>query len=429
MRIETDIAVVGSGAGGATLAYELGKLHKDVLLIERGHFAREIGTHRAAMAIYDKCGLRTSKEGVIVYRVLIAGGTTVVSCGNGLPVLEAKLKSLGVDLTEELEETKTQLKIEPLPDRLIGKGSKLIMDAGNSLNFDFKPMPKFINPKKCISCGLCVLGCRTKAKWSAVDFIENMQSYGGKIITNTDIKKVAVSKGKAIGLVGRSRGKGVRIFANKIVLSAGGFGSAVILKRAGLPKAGDKFFADLFNVTYGVISDKSVNLYKEPSMSVVSTKFMDREGFILSPFIDVPLMLRWIMPKSKHITGSRYANLLGIMTKIKDDSIGSVTGKERFFKIPSPKDIVKLDRGSETAKQILIKAGAKEAGIFVTKPRGAHPGGTAAIGEVVDKDLKTKIDNLYVCDASVLPESPGAPPIVTIIALAKRLAKHIAEGN
>jgi len=427
MRIETDIAVVGSGAGGATLAYELCKLHKDVLLIERGPFVHELGTHRAAMAIYDKCGLRTSREGVIVYRALIAGGTTVVSCGNGLPVLEEKLKKLGIDLTEELEETKSQLKIEPLPDRLIGRGSKLIMDAGNSLNFDFKPMPKFINPRKCISCGLCVLGCRTKAKWSAVDFIEKMRAHGGKIVTGTDIKTVAINKGKAIGLVGRSKGKGVRIFANKVILSAGGFGSAVILKRTGLSKAGNKFFADLFNVTYGVIKDKNINLYKEPTMSVVSTKFMRNEGFILSPFVDIPLMLRWIMPKRKHITGSRYANLLGIMTKIKDDSIGSVTEKERFFKIPSSYDIVKLNRGSDIAKQILIKAGVKKTSIFVTKPRGAHPGGTAAIGKVVDSNLKTDIDNLYVCDASVLPESPGAPPIVTIMALAKRLAGHLAR--
>jgi len=63
--------------------------------------------------------------------------------------------------------------------------------------------------------------------------------------------------------------------------------------------------------------------------------------------------------------------------------------------------------------------------IFSTKPRGAHPGGSASIGTVVDNNLKTEIDNLFVCDASVLPSSPGAPPIVTIVALGKRLAKNI----
>jgi choline dehydrogenase-like flavoprotein len=62
----------------------------------------------------------------------------------------------------------------------------------------------------------------------------------------------------------------------------------------------------------------------------------------------------------------------------------------------------------------------------VSKPGGAHPGGTAAIGQVVDKDLQTRIENLFVCDASVLPTSPGMPPILTIVALSKRLGKRLA---
>ena len=59
--------------------------------------------------------------------------------------------------------------------------------------------------------------------------------------------------------------------------------------------------------------------------------------------------------------------------------------------------------------------------------RGAHPGGTAAIGDVVDNNLKTEIDGLYVGDASVIPMSPGKPPILLILALALRLANHLIE--
>lgn len=55
-------------------------------------------------------------------------------------------------------------------------------------------------------------------------------------------------------------------------------------------------------------------------------------------------------------------------------------------------------------------------------------GGTAAIGRVVDTDLRTEVDGLYVCDASVLPETPGMPPIMTIVALAKRLAEALTTG-
>jgi choline dehydrogenase-like flavoprotein len=48
------------------------------------------------------------------------------------------------------------------------------------------------------------------------------------------------------------------------------------------------------------------------------------------------------------------------------------------------------------------------------------------VGDLLDSDLKTEYDNLYVCDCSVIPESWGLPPTLTIIGLGKRLAKHLA---
>ena len=56
---------------------------------------------------------------------------------------------------------------------------------------------------------------------------------------------------------------------------------------------------------------------------------------------------------------------------------------------------------------------------------GAHPGATARIGEVVDQDLETRIRNLYVSDASVLPEALDRPVVLSLICLAKRLSDHL----
>jgi choline dehydrogenase-like flavoprotein len=71
----------------------------------------------------------------------------------------------------------------------------------------------------------------------------------------------------------------------------------------------------------------------------------------------------------------------------------------------------------------LQKAGAR--GILKTAYLAAHPGGTVKIGDLLDSDLKTDYDNLYVCDCSVIPEAWGLPPTLTIIGLGKRLAKHL----
>ena len=68
-------------------------------------------------------------------------------------------------------------------------------------------------------------------------------------------------------------------------------------------------------------------------------------------------------------------------------------------------------------------AGARE--IWHTRPGAAHPGGTCAMGKVVDDNLKTRLDNLYVCDASVVPVPFGIPPTLTCLALSKRLGRHL----
>ena len=425
MKIKADIVVVGSGAGGATVGMELAKKGRDVLVIERGPYVKEIGTQRAGLAFYDKCGLRTSKEGVIVYRTIMVGGTTVASCGNGIIILEKELKDLGIDISAEAQEALREMWVAPLADRLIGKGSRLIMDIGNRMGLEFFPMPKYVDPKKCTSCGLCVVGCKTGAKWSAVNYVEIMKKHGGKLITGLDVKSVAIHKGRAIGLVARQGREEIRIYANKIVLAAGGFGSPVILKRSGIEEAGNQFFVDLLNVTYGVIADETINQSREPTMAVVSVKFLESKGFLLSPFIDVPIVLRWTMPAGRHLKGYKHRNLLGVMTKIKDESKGTVMANEKFFKVPTEKDYEKLNEGARISREILLEAGVKNSDIFTSKPRGAHPGGTAAIGTVVDNRLRTRFENLYVCDASVLPVASGAPPIVTIVALAKRLSKSL----
>ena len=426
MRIKTEIAVIGSGAGGATMAMELAKRGKKVLLIERGQYAKEIGTMRSAVfSHYDRCALRTSKEGIIIYRALMVGGTTVVSCGNGVRVLEKELKDLGIDLTQEFKETEKELAIAPLSRNLIGPGSKSIMDAANRLGYEMEPMPKYIDAKKCVSCGLCVLGCKTGAKWSALSYIKEAEQHGTKILIKTDVRSVVTHNGKAIGLVAIGPKGKTRVYAKKIIIAAGGIGSPVILKRSGIENAGNKLFADLFNVTYGIMRDRDTNLWREPSMAALSVKFQKSHGFIMAPYIDMPLVLRWVMSKRKQFKGFRYKNLLGIMVKMKDENIGRVTSNERFEKAPSQADLKILNEGAKIAKKILIETGVKKEDVIITKPRAAHPGGSSAIGEVVNQNLETKIKNLYVCDASVLPVSPGAPPILTIIALAKHLAKNI----
>ena len=423
-ELRTEVVIVGSGAGGATVAKELSKQLKKVIIIEKGPSIKQVGSQRAALGFYDKHGLFSkSKEGIIIYRAIMTGGTTIVSCGNAIRSLENELKAKGIDLGEEFEEAEKELNVAPISDRLIGEGTKRIMGSANSLGFEMEPMVKFAGLDGCVSCGNCVLGCQKDKKWTTLRYLNQAKLNGVSLLTNTTVTEVLISNGRAIGVKGIGpRGK-ITVFADAVILAAGGIGTPIILQNSGITEAGNKLFVDLFNVTYGIT--KNFGLTREPCMAIVSHKFRDA-GFILSPFVDSSLVLASMFQISKALCRKR---ILGIMTKIKDDYIGKVNRDGSIEKAVTANDLVKLNYGASIAKEILKKTGAYPDSIIVTKPRGAHPGGTAAIGEVVDENQQTRIKRLFVCDASVLPTSPGLPPILTIVALSKRFAKEFLRGR
>ncbi len=65
---------------------------------------------------------------------------------------------------------------------------------------------------------------------------------------------------------------------------------------------------------------------------------------------------------------------------------------------------------SAVASEVLIKADADPRSLVTSILAGAHPGSTAAIGELVDKDLPIQIEGPHVCDACCRSPGPGAQP-------------------
>jgi choline dehydrogenase-like flavoprotein len=206
-------------------------------------------------------------------------------------------------------------------------------------------------------------------------------------------------------------------------LSGTYLGTTPILQHSGIAEAGAGLFVDSFIRTYGVTS--ALNLVHEPTMALLDMEFHAEQGFILSPTVELSRTSRLttVGPTGFALPTNR---LLAIMTKIRDEAVGQVYPDGSISKPVTDKDREKLQAGARVSREILIKAGADPKSIVDSKVGGAHPGGTAAIGRVVDTSLQTKVEGLFVCDGSVLPVAPGLPPIVTIVALAKRLAHQLA---
>jgi len=422
---EFDYIIVGAGLSGLNLAKELSKGQKRILLLEKGRFLNRIGSLISSAAFYDKCALSKSIEGIVIYRVLGVGGSSVVSCGNAVEtpsIILEEFDKFGINLREEIELVKKELRVST-KDFPIGRASFRIMEFANKLGYETKLMPKFGIVGECSQCGKCVLGCRNRAKWTALEFLSEIDRGNITLVTRFPVSKILVSNDKAIGVEGGVGAK-KRFFGEKIILSAGGIGTPVILQKSGV-KAGDGLFVDLFNVTYGF--HQTLSQAREVCMSVVCDKFYKSDGFILSSFIDnfvgfcSSVELRHIK-KVFHLD-----RMLGVMTKIKDENTGNVDKNGRIQKFSTQADSKKLEKGSVIAKEILIKCGVNAREIFVTRPRGAHPGGTAGIGRVVNSHLETKVRNLFVCDTSILPCALGVPPMLTLLALSRWFKKAVLE--
>jgi len=420
-----DYLIVGSGAGGGTLARELAKRGKRPLVVEAGKLEEKVGTFSDVMRFFDKSKMipvpKKSREGVFLYRAIMAGGSTVISCGNGVRCLEKELSELGVNIEVELAEAEAEMPVAPIAEKLLSDGSREIMRASQELGYNMGLMPKFINDKACRKCGNCAYGCINNAKWTSLDYLKEAEGNGAQVIYNTRCSEFITENGKVKGIRAASPDGEVELMADVVVLAAGGLGTPEILLKSGIKNAGTGLFLDLYVNTYGITD--GLNQAYEPTMAIVSHDFYESDGFIISPFVQHPRFMKLIEVGIKGITMSD-KKTIGIMTKIRDESTGQVYPDGSVSKRVTEKDRQKLNKGADVSREILKKAGARSTAVSKSMG-GSHPGGTAAVGRVVDKDLQTEVNNLFVCDASVLPISPGLPPILTIAALAKRLAKTL----
>lgn len=421
MSSNYEYLVVGTGAGGAAVAHELAKRGKKVLMVEKGNYEQEIGSEEKS---FNYLEMLCSQEGVFIARGIMAGGTTTISCGNGVRCSEEELAAFGISMEDEFQETEAELGIKPTATQLLSeRGSVQLMGAAMAAGYDFKPMPKFVDANKCRKCGKCIFGCKFGAKWTSLSYLDQAVNNGADVMYGTSVEEIIIENGQAKGALITNNDGQQTIKADTVIVAAGGIATPIILQKSGLDKAGKNLFIDMLVNTYGLTN--GFTLDNEPTMALLKNHHHDK-GFIVSPWTNPSKAIRAVELETngRELPSNR---LVGFMTKISDEPVGQVFADGTISKPITAKDQQKLDAGVEISKSILRKMGIADEDIFVSKsPQGGHPGGTAAIGTVVDSNLKAEdVDNLYVCDASVFPSTTGLPPIVTITALAKRLSKHL----
>jgi choline dehydrogenase-like flavoprotein len=429
-----DVIVVGSGPGGATIARELSRAGKSVTIFERGHDHRGrfyYGTYPGAIAYSDKMSFLFTEEGLNIISPIMVGGATSMYCGCAAPPPRWLKDKYRIDIDREVRETERELNIAPLPAELRGAASTRIADAAGALGHTWFAQPKFMSPARAkhFSCtAACMLGCRCNAKWNAGEWIDDAVRAGAQLHTGARITRVLRDGASVRGIEGTMGGRRFTATAPVVVVAAGGIGSPRILQSSGLSQAGNGMAMDTTVMVYGL--DKEKGTGKEPPMTWSWEN--DEDGYMLSTLIDpwllYPLGAMRVGVKPA-LMWPKWGNLLGVMIKLKDDLSGGVFPGGRISKPLTAGDAARLARARRMCERILIEAGAEPSSIFMRPLMGTHPSGTVRIGSMLDDDLKTEIDGLYVCDASTFPESLDRPTVLTIIGLGKRLAGHLLAKN
>jgi choline dehydrogenase-like flavoprotein len=242
-----DVVVVGSGPGGATVARELTRQgrNKRVIICESGRYHKLFGYFPLTFFQMDKLGMTFSKEWTWVLKPKTVGGASFVFYGCAVKPPQWFKDKYGIDLSAEVDELYKEIPIAPLPDHLIGTAARRIMEEAQGIGLDWKPIDKFIRPDKCeLGCGGCGLGCKKDAKWTAREFVEEAKANGAELLVNTKVDRVLIENGKAVGVRAKGPDGWQDIFADTVVLSAGGMANPGILNRSGIFDAGKGFFAD-----------------------------------------------------------------------------------------------------------------------------------------------------------------------------------------
>ncbi len=461
-----DVIVIGSGAGGAPVAAVLAERGLRVVVLEAGGEVTPVPPPQAIERYFLQQGMVLSLDGgaMPVFAGQGLGGTTAINSGTCLPPpaewLAAWDAATGGHFVAELPPyvaaASERIGVTVPPRNLLGASAALFDQGLHALGrTDAYVLPR--NAPRCVGAGVCCFGCPSGAKQSTDrSFLPSARSHGAVILSHTRATAIAETTHGVTVTVATADGPH-ELRARHLVISAGALLTPGLIRRNRLGPhwrvAGNhlkihpaaKVFALFTQTVGGEVGVPQALGYQPPELPRIVL-----EGIFTPRSTVAPLLAAagrradWWLERFDHLA------TFGLM--VRDRGFGTVreiAGRPILRYRLHPDDMRDMATGLRLIGEAFFAAGAtaillplsggphevtslealRQIPLDAFTPArlvasGFHPQGTAGIGRVVDVDLRLTA-RISVCDASVMPDSPGVNPQVTVMALSLRLADRL----
>ncbi|MCO5315250.1 MAG: GMC family oxidoreductase [Solirubrobacterales bacterium] len=477
LRLQADVCVIGTGAGGAVAAKELAEGGLEVIMLEEGeHHVTDSFTARPRemMArLYRDAGqtVTLGNAPVLLPQGRAVGGTTLINSGTCFrtpePVLAAWQEGFGLpidagEMDPYFRRVERVINVAQVPADIAGRNTQVVKRGADALGWSGDYL--YRNARGCVGSGVCPAGCPTAAKQhTGITYVARAWDAGAITCTGCRADRILIRSGAVRGVEAETSGGGrLTVEAETVIVAGGAVQTPVLLMRQGLVDRSGQLGRNLtVHPATAVLAlmDEIVDLATGVPQSYYVDEFAG-EGIMLEGAAGPPEYVAALIPDS----GEAHRDLMleyphiaefgGMVSEVSRGRIDLVGGQPFVRYDLLPPDVESLGRVVELLVRLFTAAGARRlmlplrrlptvspgdhAAIRSSRPRASdfklmafHPLGTARAHVdpdrgVVDGNLAVHgIDGLYIADGSVVPTPLGVNPQQTIMALANRLACHL----
>jgi choline dehydrogenase-like flavoprotein len=388
---EYDIVIVGSGAGGGTVAQELGVLARGgarVLVVEQGPRLRDDEfTGREldmASALYADGGAFLTSDGTMTLAFGRAyGGSTVVYTGTSIIAPERVIQRWHVaglaydDIERRSRKYMLQNNVHELTPELINDNNRLFVDGCRKCGWNPRQFP--LNLKGCRGSGLCNLGCPNAAKQGTNRVqLPNAEANGVEVVTRAEALEIA-DRAVTVHVTSKKPGdKGLpsewepgvyRLRARLVVLAGGAIGTSSLILRSPIARA-------ISHVGAGFTCHPAQILLAEHERPITNdvghpkSFYLDRaeqERFVLEtcmyfPFITAKNMAGFGAEHSRFMRAFPRLQMILVLACDRTNPKNRVTvnsaGRPVVHYTFQPETVDAMVRGSRAATRVFFAAGA-----------------------------------------------------------------------